>query len=84
MFLHSRGNRVAFSIMVEIKRNITPPALLACGLGPACPAAYELTDGSLLVIGKKVAVAELPSDVLSRIAENEVAIIIPSALLKPQ
>jgi hypothetical protein len=75
---------LVFAFMVEIKRNITPPALLACGLGPACPAAYELTDGSLLVIGKKVAADELPGDVRSRIADNEIAIVIPSELLKPQ
>lgn len=69
--------------MVEIKRNITPAKLL-CGMGPACPAAYELTDGSLLVVGKEISGDELPADVRSRIAENETAVVIPAALLKPQ
>ena len=66
--------------MIQIKRELTP-AQLKCGLGPACPAIFELTDGSLLLVGKLVAASDIPKDLLGRIAADEKAVVIPRALV---
>ena len=66
--------------MIQVKRNLTPQAL-QCGPVLGCPAVYELTDGSLLVIGRTVSRDELPEEVRRKIAGNEVSVIISKELL---
>jgi len=66
--------------MIEVKRNLTPKAL-QCGPVLGCPAVYELTDGSLLVVGRSVSRSELPEDVRSKIADDESPVIISKELL---
>ena len=69
--------------MIKIKRNITSTRYL-CGMGVTCPAAYELADGELLVVGKSIKPSELPDDVRNRIADSETAVVIPPGLISLQ
>lgn len=68
--------------MIKIKRNITPEEL-RCGLGPVCPAAYELSDGSFLLVGRTLKPEEFPSELQGRVADYETAVVVPRALLQP-
>ncbi|HEX8490994.1 MAG TPA: hypothetical protein VF626_08250 [Chthoniobacterales bacterium] len=69
--------------MIAIKRELTPSELY-CGLGPACPALFELEDGSFLVVGRKVENSELPETMRGRISADERGIVVPRALLKSE
>jgi len=67
--------------MIEIKRNIAA-ITFSCAMGPACPAAYELSDGSLLLVGRTLKPDEYPAQLQGRVADHETAVVIPRALLE--
>lgn len=67
--------------MIEIKRNVAA-TILGCAMGPACPAAYELSDGSLLLVGRTLNPDEYPAELQGRVADHETAVVIPPALLE--
>jgi hypothetical protein len=50
-------------------------------MGPSCPAAYELSDGSLLLVGRTLKPDEYPADLQGCVADHETAVVIPRALL---
>lgn len=60
-------------IDIDIEDEITP-AHLQCGPG-SCPGVYTLSDGNLLIIGKKPAEA-LSRRIEGRVAADEFAIVL--------
>jgi hypothetical protein len=65
--------------VVKIRKEITPHAL-RCTIGH-CPAVLTLSDGDLLVIGKKLP-ADLSKEVQNRIGDDEFAIKISPEFFK--
>lgn len=62
-------------------REITPKQL-QCGVG-LCPALFELDDGRIVVIGELPdPLHPLPAEILNRIGDNEMAVVIPPNYLK--
>ena len=57
--------------MVKIEQDITP-ANLRCAIG-CCPSVYKLSDGDLVVIGKKLD-RDLLKEIEGRVAEDELAV----------
>ena len=59
--------------MGKIKEELTP-AHLRCSWG-GCPAVYSLSDGKLLVIGKKPA-EDLAAQIEGKVADDEFAVVL--------
>ena len=66
-----RGNFMAEE--AEIKEEITPTRLRCTG--GSCPSVYRLSDGNLLIIGKKPSAA-LSQQVQGKVASDEFAIVL--------
>ena len=56
---------------VKINEELTP-VHLRCGPG-SCPAVYTLSDGDLLIIGKKLT-NELSQEIAHKVADDEFAV----------
>jgi len=66
----------------KVKMEITPSELLCGAYGPGCPALFELEDGSIIVVGKKVEIGQLQADAPEiHIGDNEIAVQIPRRLI---
>ena len=59
--------------------NITPKSMGCAGIG--CPSIYKLEDGNFIIIGK-VAPKSVIRELKNAISEGEIAIRVPSGLLK--
>lgn len=60
-------------------RELTPQ-VLRCGIG-SCPAIFETTNGTYILVGKQVAPAILAQELAGRIAPGEFAVEVPRELL---
>ena len=56
------------------------PSRYRCANG-FCPATFDLEDGKVLIIGKKVP-SPLLSEIADRVGEDEYAIVIEAAMLE--
>ena len=64
---------------IELKDEITP-SHLRC-MPSACPAVYALSDGNLLIIGKKPS-KELRMQIEGKVADDEFAIVLSPEYFK--
>ncbi|MGB0084781.1 MAG: hypothetical protein WBP94_05335 [Rhodomicrobiaceae bacterium] len=58
-------------LYVKIKEDLTP-SHLRC-IGGSCPAVYSLSDGDLLIVGKRLS-NELFQEIAHKVADDEFAI----------
>jgi hypothetical protein len=66
---------------VEIKEEITPTRLRCTG--GSCPSVYRLSDGNLLIVGKRPSAA-LAQQVQGKVASDEFAIVVSPELVSGQ
>ena len=67
-----------YNLYVKILREITPKTLRMCGIG-ACPAIFETTKSSYILIGKKGYAKKL--GIANRVGKDEFVIEVPKDLI---
>ena len=67
------------SLRIELKDEITP-SHLRC-LPASCPAVFTLSDGNLLIIGKKPS-EELQKQVKGKVGDDEYAVVLSPEFFK--
>ncbi len=71
---------MACHLLVMLFMKETTPTRYRCATG-FCPATFDLGDGKVLIIGKKVD-AQLLNDISGRIGDDEYAIVVEAGMLE--
>ena len=66
-----------YNLYMKILREITPKSLM-CGIG-ACPAIFETTKGSYVLVGKRVDAKKV--GIANRVSKDEFVIEVPRDLI---